>query len=752
VAVVDDLMLNAESAFWLRDGELFLNGIRADAAAAGERFLFFADGGSVKAVERSPLWVEKETADRRGEAESRKVLKDPAWTVENAVPGTATALIATQNAVVVASDTGAVAVIDSEKRAVSQELEVEGVPLVLAASGGRLYVSTDDGQILCFGEKGDGSPTVVKGPAKPDFPGGDDEYGKAAGEIVAKTGVTKGWCLDLGCGHGRLAGALAARTGLSVVALDPDPVMVKKARERLDAAGLLGVRVSVFEGDLSTLRFPPYFANLIVSGRSVRSGAADEIAPEVLRVQHPYGGAACFGAPGEMRATVRNELDGAGEWTHQYAGPANTACSGDALVRAPLGVAWFGDHRLEMPSRHGRGPAPLYSHGRLFVEGMNGIEALDACNGNHLWEVSLPGILVPYDQEHLVGTAATGSNMCLGDDSLYVRTGNRCLRLDTATGDILGEFHTPPRSDETGGTWGFIACEDGTLFGSVADEKHIVTWSFRKSDMNGLFSESKVLFALEAETGEPKWTYTARDSIRHNAIAIGDGRVYLIDRPVAEFDRLGPGGEKAKRRGEEPDPAGYGNEDGIPGRLLALDALTGDVIWERNEEIPGTLLVLSVEHDVLLAARQHTRFELPSEDIPGVAAYRASTGEPLWTAKPPTVQGNRYLSRPVINGTTVYFEPGALDLMTGQPLEFTMERSYACGILAGAKDLLAFRSATLAYIDLASGGGTENYGGIRPGCWINAIPAGGMLLVPDASSRCTCSYLIKSSIALAPME
>jgi hypothetical protein len=342
--------------------------------------------------------------------------------------------------------------------------------------------------------------------------------------------------------------------------------------------------------------------------------------------------------------------------------------------------------------------------------------------------------------------------MCLGGDSLYVRTEDRCLRLDAATGRRLGEFHAPETIDGKHGTWGFIACDDGTLFGSVANEEHVVTWSFRKADMNGLFSESKVLFALDAEMGEPRWTYAARDSIRHNAIAIGGGRVYLIDRPVAGFDRLGPGGGRAKRRGEEPDPAGYGNEAGVPGRLVSLDARTGDVIWERDEEIPGTLLVLSAEHDVLLTARQHTRFELPSEDIPGAAAYRASTGEPLWKTKPPSRKGYPYSSRPVLNGTTVYFEPGALDLLTGQRLDFSMERSYACGIVSGAGNLLAFRSATLGYIDLSRDEGTKNYGGIRPGCWINAIPVGGVLLVPDASSRCTCSYLIKSSIALAPLE
>jgi hypothetical protein len=64
---------------------------------------------------------------------------------------------------------------------------------------------------------------------------------------------------------------------------------------------------------------------------------------------------------------------------------------------------------------------------------------------------------------------------------------------------------------------------------------------------------------------------------------------------------------------------------------------------------------------------------------------------------------------------------------------------------------MAFRSATLGYVDLAHPQATSNFGGIRPGCWINVIPAGGLLLMPDATDRCTCSYLIKTSIVLQPM-
>jgi hypothetical protein len=34
----------------------------------------------------------------------------------------------------------------------------------------------------------------------------------------------------------------------------------------------------------------------------------------------------------------------------------------------------------------------------------------------------------------------------------------------------------------------------------------------------------------------------------------------------------------------------------------------------------------------------------------------------------------------------------------------------------------------------------------RPGCWINLIPAGGLLLMPEASSGCTCEYPVQARL------
>jgi hypothetical protein len=254
---------------------------------------------------------------------------------------------------------------------------------------------------------------------------------------------------------------------------------------------------------------------------------------------------------------------------------------------------------------------------------------------------------------------------------------------------------------------------------------------------------------MDAKSGQLKWQYRARDSIRHNAIAIGNGRVHLIDRPLALGDRhlekrrgtpdpgdVHPSGEK--RRGT-PDPG-----DVHPsGTLVALDAADGKVLW-RTDDAYGTVLALSEEHDVLLMCYQDWRFKLASELGGRMAAFDAATGKARWDIQA------AYSTRPVLNGRTIYLQPGAWDLLTGEQQEFRLDRSYGCGIPSGSRRMMVFRSATLGYVDLVDGQGTENYGGIRPGCWTGAVPAGGLVLMPDATDRCTCSYLIKASIALKP--
>lgn len=694
-------------------------------AALPNKGVLHADGKTLRLLERQ----DRESADRKGKKTVRVEYRQ-AWSLDGVAGGTS--LIAAGSTAVSGGD-GRLVTVDLKEPKRVWSTDLDGTAYGLAADNGRLFVSTDTGAIHCFAASG--GPHRDVGPAgRETSPYGENRRAAAAAaEIVERSKITEGYCVDLGCGDGALAFELAQRTDLHIVAIDPDRKNVEAARRKLTAAGLYGPRVTVLQADLAETRLPKYVFNLVVSARSLTAGAEAIDEKELQRLQRPYGGVACLGGPGEMQVSTRGPLETAGTWTHQYTDAANTGCTTDE-VKGPLRVLWFSDVDLDLPQRHGRGPAPLFADGRLFVMGMDELLATDAYNGRVLWKFEVPGALRAYNADHLMGTAGTGSNFCLADGSVYVRHGGVCERLDAATGRTLRTFAAPKHADGKPATWGYVACEDGILFGSAVNEEHIVRHSWRPADMSTLFTESKFLFAFDVKTGKLLWRYDADDSIRHNAIALGDGRVFLIDRPLAEGDLL----DKSKRRGgDEKKSSGHPT-----GKLVSLDARSGKAAWSSDDDIFGTVLSFSEKFDMLLMGYQSTRFKLPSEIGGRLAVFRATDGYRAWDRKV------KYVTRPLINDRTIYAQGGAWDLLTGDDQPFDFTRSYGCGQLAGSKHLLLFRSATFGYYDFTREAKTENFGGIRPGCWINAIPAGGLVLVPDASAGCTCSYQNRSWVAL----
>lgn len=724
------LIYNGGYTYKAEDGALLPDKITGAVAAFDDGIIYGAGG-----VLQASKLVMKEAKDRKGNT-IKVPAHEPLWQVKDVPSGTA--LIVASD-IAVSSNGEQVAAIDIGSQKVLWTDKVDDVAYGLAADDGRLYVSTASGAIHCYGAESADQPRVHRVDPIKETP--DVFFVAVAKEIVKRTGVTSGYCLDLGCGDGRLAIELAKQTKLHIIAVDPDAKKVAAAREKLDAAGFYGSRVTVHQADLSDTHLPKYFANLIVSGRSVVDGTDAIDAKELSRLQRPYGGVVCIGRSNEMKTETRGALKEAGEWTHLYSNAANTLCSTDS-IKGPLTMLWFRDVPLELPQRHGRGPSPLYHEGRLFAQGLDGLQAVDAYNGNLLWHFAQPGILDAYNADHLAGTAVTGGNMCIAEDSVFLRNKDRCYRLDTATGEVKQTYIAPKQKDGEVGLWGYIACEDGVLFGSLSNPKHVVRHAYIRADshMKQQFSESTVFFAVDVESGKLLWRHDARDSIRNNAIAIGRGKVFLIDRELAVDDLLS---RAPARRGEKPKepPAGHRT-----GELVALDAKTGKQSWYSIDDIFGTTVAFSAEHDVLLMCYQPTRFKLPSEVGGKMTAFRASTGKRLWDAKA------NYNTRPLINDRTIVAFPSTVDLLTGEGKPLPIAKSYGCGQISGSKNLLMFRSGTLGYLDTTRDAGTENFGGMRPGCWINALPVGGLVLVPDASAGCSCSYQNRSWVALQGVD
>ncbi len=737
VVAGDRYFLNSGVAFDIVSGtSLDTIGIGAVVATPGG-VVKYSDGAL-----KGMRWEIVEKKDRKGQPYRTPALTT-LWNAE-AVPVAQELIMANTTAVIGTSNK--VLMVDTETQSITWQTSVDGDAMGLVVSDGCLLVSTNTGAICCFqpeppAETINGSESRVSKSTSSDnslsksaesaVEASDSAMRAIAKQILALSKLRAGYCLDLGCGDGQLSMALAQQSELHIIAIDNDPRLLQQARERLADARLLGSRVTVLAAaDLADTGLPNYFANLIVSQKALTEGVESLPSGELERLLRPYGGISAAGRINSLAPCVRGPLAGAGEWTHQYSTAGNSTCSTDELIKGPLGLLWFCDIELQMPQRHGRGPGPLFYDGLLYSMGLNELACVDAYNGRLLWKYSLPDILKPYDGDELMGTAGTHSNYCVADTGLYVRRESRCLQIDRISGELIREFEAPLQPDGKPGTWGFIACQNDILIGTLADPEHVVTFRYvnRGGDMKSLLTESKSLFAMDAESGKMLWRFDASASIRHNAIAFDGDGIYFIERPAAPFDRV-----KNARPDYHPT-----------GSIIALDARTGKTRWTSVNEIDGTLLALSENHPVLLMGSQPTRFALASEPGNSLAVFDLKTGEQRWR-NPVT-----YSSRPMINDRTIYAQGGAWDLLTGEERPFNFRRSYGCGILAGSKHTMVFRSATLGYFDFRHQEKTDNFGGIRPGCWINAIPAGGLVLVPDASAGCVCSYLNQSWFALEP--
>jgi outer membrane protein assembly factor BamB len=700
-------------------------------------------GGLVQSTGRSLTayrWDDVQKVDRKGKVLTVRELQEKRLTRLNS--DVAEFIIAGNDAIL--GGHGEVSAVDyAAMRNAWWTHKVKGTVLGIAAGNGYLVVSTDQGYVYGFdGEPASADGPVLTQPGKGQKPAtAPSGIAQASKEILEKSAIREGYCVDLDAGTGDLALELARQSDLVIYAVQPDAAKATEARRKIEATGLYGTRITVHQIDPANTHYPPDFANLIVSSKQLDgSGAEPAIGKEMARLQRPYGGMIVTGKPGEMNIDTRGELVGAGDWTHYNSNPANTLCSDDRLVKGPLSMHWFRDVDFEIPNRHGNGPAPLFHQGYLVVGGVNGVACLDAYNGRSVWVFSLEGTLKDYDGiHHDVGSAETGSPFCIGGDQVFVKQGDRCIAVDLATGKKRREFPTPVAKDAIDRNWGYLAYHQGKIFGSISNQEHNVSPRYK---LTNLRTESVMLFAMDAQSGELLWQREAKDSIRNNTVAIAGDTLYYIDRPIVAADRVT--NPNRNGRPEKKLPAAD-----IPnGELFALNATSGEDIWKSQDKIWGTQLAVSEPHHILLmnySAVRHGFFALPSETGGRLAAFDTKTGKRIWDIEA------KYKSRPVINDSVLYAQDGTWDLKTGKALPFKLDRSYGCGQISSGSNMMLFRSATLGYVDISSSEPeTKNFGGIRLGCYINAIPAGGLVLVPDGSSKCQCSYQMRSWFALRP--
>jgi outer membrane protein assembly factor BamB len=766
-----DLYVNGTGAFDLLTGR-YLGSVR-EPVAIHEHYLYSASLTACRAfdLKARPL---PEPPPAKGKARPKKA-KRPAFAeawlgaplASAAVPRT-TALLCAGNRLYGGGD-GVVFALDlplvKGRTALAWRADVGGTAMHLAASEGQLFVGTREGRLYAFGAR----PAVSRRYPlqKNPLPAPPPDRMSLARKMLHAAGVRDGYCVVWGVGTGSLIRELLASTDLRIIVVEPDQIRASAFRAALRAAALGGSRVSVLHSAPDRAELPPYLCSLIAS--EDLGGAGVEVTgvffDQVFRSLRPHGGVACFPLPTSGRRILKRWLErnpadgqvkpaekdglillsrpgappGSAPWTHQHADAANTRVSRDKLVKAPLGILWFGGpgNQAILP-RHGHGPVPQVIDGRLFIEGIDHLRAIDVYTGRLLWEARLPGVGKLYDNtSHQPGANGAGGNYVSTPAGVYVAYRKECLLLDPATGKPLRRFSLPPLPGERAPPdWTYLNVSDGYLVGGANPAKKPSGKKGRRATGGG--ESSRWLFVLDRLTGKVLWRTEAHKGFRHNAVCIGNARLYAIDRPpVLELVR------KADRAR-------------LQTRLTAFDLRSGRVVWSSNREVFGTWLSYSAPHDVLVEAGLMTR-DTFWDEAEGMRAYKGGNGAVLWRRKdyqgPALIHGERILkggSRggsgtacELLTGKPIH-EP---DPLTGRPMEWKWQRTYGCNTPAASEHLILFRSGAAGYFDLCRGG-TGNLGGFRSSCTLNLIAAGGVLTVPDYTRTCTCSYQNQTSVGL----
>ena len=592
----------------------------------------------------------------------------------------------------------------------------------------------------------------------------------ATDQILDLANARAGYCLVLGGVDGSLALELIRKSDLQVVVLDEDAARVQQIRANLDEAGFYGVRASVLAGALDERFLGSMMFNLIVSERHLLEGQLPPAkGAEALRYLVPSGGTVVLGQAGDLAPVQRwlgqsgsrlvrsdngearwlvysrPQLAGAGEWTHQYGNAQNTSCSGDDLVKGEMGVKWWGEPGPRpMPDRGPRNPAPLSTNGHLYVQGDRVLFGLDAYNGTVRWSFSSPEMRranIPRDS----------SNMVAAGDQLYLVQGRYCIGIDGTTGQRARRFSVP-EGESAKYQWAYLSATGSKLIGSRVKKGELYLgdggeWyeKYETSSISRVTSDR--LFGVDLKSGERAWTYEG-GAIINSTITIGDRVIYFIESRAPKALEMAGGIQLIQQMGEQ--------------HLVALDLESGESRWDRPHDFSklqymtyllyakGTLVATGTDkdknyHTFGIAAEEQTRKAKDGSSV------HIPAGSLLWEDHHKEGKGHHsgHLQHPVVIGDTYYSDQWAFDLTTGKELRDDLPERRGCGTMSASNHTMFFRHYSHGMWDLVTNKRSQ-FEGIRSGCWLSLISAGGMLLAPETSAGCSCTHSIQTSLGYLP--
>lgn len=679
------------------------------------------------------------------------------WKVRIPLPRSA---LKTQNHIIVGFDDRVVAYHAANGTTVWQA-ETRGIAEGVAIADEKLFVSTDRGVTQCFSAAETAPLTVHEKARNTSKKMATDDFVR---ELIGATGIDRGYCLVTDVSDAALLVSLARNTNLHITAVTRDERLLDSLRSQVDTYGLYG-RVSIDSAQSPRLPYGDYIFNAVISAETAlhRRHSAWPVL-ELARVTRPCGGVLVavsqdpidgFESPPQTDSLPyhkRLPLADAGEWTQLYANPSHTSCSHDK-VEGPFRIQWFGRPGPEsMIDRHHRPMSTLYKDGRIFIPANDKLIVADAYNGTPLWEKALPG-------SRRVAALKNSGHMLLDDTSVYVAVEDRCEAYSVHDGESRKVYGLPPSF--TGHDWGYINQTDSALVGtcqirsaSFSDLAFSGSLLNGSAIMEGDFKDvvvSDALFALDKKSREPKWIYP-NTCIMNNAICIVNNAVYFITTDSPEVVNDDDGRVRI-------DHFCQGNT-----HLKAIDLTTGRILFEKPIHLNFEhILFLNGSTDRLIVSGTYNRDQRVYYEVYAFGLDGSDKWQNRYMAldirgnDPSPLEGSHgeQWQHPVVTRDTLYLRPYAFDLETGRKKQYIARRGgHGCGGFTGSEYYLYGRGDNARFYPTSA----EETSGQpftltnRPGCWLNIIPAGGLILIPESSSGCTCGYSLEMSIAFAPED
>ena len=598
--------------------------------------------------------------------------------------------------------------------------------------------------------------------------------------ILKKTEINAGYALVVGLHDGSLVKELIQKTDLSIVVVEQNTERARKIRQQLDDKGLFeSHRLSFWIGKPQEIGLPPYFASLILSESD------DALLENVKASLRPYNGClvrwekhvAQTAQIGSLSIHRRKEAPrGSANWSHEFCDASNSLSSDDSLVKAPLGLLWYGgvaadarfyfDGKVDHQSGNGLNPQPVPAQiidGRMILQGPGLLAAFDIYTGRLLWETPLPKMYTfgggggglgihskkhpePWKYEKALQfevtpperCRASGFNTVSSSDAIYLGAAKHLLKFDPVTGKLLARWESPVEGDLR---WGSLRTSGDVMVATLFDPQDLIDaqagYDGNGGDWAGDRMPMKYLIALNRHDGKLIWSRKAnRGFLNRSGFCLSEDQVFCVDLTTSKVhDKLTAAGRKF------PD---------VPPTLYALELKTGQEVWSFPLDVYVQNIVYSSKYDLLFAPCRNlmlwengkwvdksidARRGKRNKNAAGkMRALQGRDGKVVWEVADAAYHSPHIVLNDLIVdrwGFTYNVADGKRNQRTSPVtggLENWSFRKSGCNHLVACENLVTWRCA---YYDLKGKSGVLKLTGMDAGCAPTLLPAGGILNIPN---------------------